>query len=683
VVVAKKMTRWQPGRLRLASGDVLRVTVHGGSVTWRRGALELVGALDDARGVELTLEHPFTELAHVFVPHLAPEDGYVMGDRIFRAPAVILAHQELALALVPDLDDVAAAEGWRAWLDYDHARRRVVLGAGAYRAEGHAFYVREPIEPSGARVNLRLHVIASRRKADCDNPYGMAARFFWERWGGRAEQSAPLSAHEAHVARWAFSDEGWSKTVWQSIELDGVRAGGPVFIVNVTQHPSVAPEAQRWREPKSIWNQAWFSTQRCANGLLRYARQIGSSDLEERARLMTEVALAAPQDEGLFPAVLIAHGDRWGWTNSSRRPPSASERACHLVDAAFTCRMLLEWQALTAEPRALDYVLRFAERLVALQRPSGAFPGWVEPDGRITPELAESAETAVGATLLLELTSLGHERFREPSLAAVRYLEGLIADARWEDFETYYSCCRFGTPELIGRRVARNGVYKQNTLSMAWCSEAMLHAWVVARERRWLELARRSLDELSLYQAVWDPRFLPAPAYGGFGVMNADEEWNDARQSLFAPLYLELYRHMGDAELFERGVAALHASFSMLYCPENDALRRAYEARFPFFGPETFGFMMENQGHGGGIGEFTIYSWGPGSALAAAASVRDRFGDAFIDSARARAFGIDGVHVEVRGDRVHLRDRFERRALTAVYADGRRVAFRGSVSLPL
>jgi hypothetical protein len=74
-------------------------------------------------------------------------------------------------------------------------------------------------------------------------------------------------------------------------------------------------------------------------------------------------------------------------------------------------------------------------------------------------------------------------------------------------------------------------------------------------------------------------------------------------------------------------MSALRASFSMLYCPENAALARAYEKRFPFFGPESYGFMMENQGHSSAepIGTFTIFTWGNGSALAAAATVRDRF----------------------------------------------------------
>ena len=156
--------------------------------------------------------------------------------------------------------------------------------------------------------------------------------------------------------------------------------------------------------------------------------------------------------------------------------------------------------------------------------------------------------------------------------------------------------------------------------------------------------------------------------------MNADSEWNDARQCVFAPLYLDFYRETGDAELFERGVAALRAAFSMLYCPENGALRAAYERRHPLFGPESFGFMMENQGHGAGdpVGPFAIFSWGNGLALAAAATVRDLYGDVYVDAKRRAAFGLDGCEAHVLGERVEVESRYERATLTAVYAGGGR-----------
>lgn len=604
-------------------GEIL--TVENG--VWEDGAFVLRRDAGDAFTPDatcaLTLRHSFDDV--LFVPYLTPEEGQVIGDAVFRAPAVVLASGDRVVALVADVDDVARTKGYRAWLDVDHPKKTVTYAAGAFDVEGHVFYRRAALPGPPPAVSLRLHVVEGTSR---DDAYGLAARWMWQRWGKPALEAPPpdLAIAMGHVVRWAFDSE-WTESVWQDVELPtahGATAGAPVFIVDVSRHPSVPPAERRWRERRSIWNQAWFSTQRCANGLLRYARQTEAPSLETRARAMTELAFAAPMTDGLFPAVLVAddpeaaRGGTWRWTNSDRRPARASAEACHIVDAAFTCRMLLEWETLAADARVGPRVDAFVARLLDLQRPSGAFPGWVEPDGSVPAVLAEGPESAMAVSLLFER---GHVA---PARRGLAFLEGVAREGRWEDFETYFSCAPWGTP---GAKVARNGVYKQNTLGIAWTAEAFFRGWRATGDARWLHLARRCLDELSLYQAVWSPPFLPAPGFGGFGVMNADSEWNDARQSLFAPLYLEIGLATGDAELVERGVAAMRASFAMLYAPENPVLAEAYERRHPFFGPESYGFMMENQGHGSAepIGTFTIYTWGNGSALAAAATVRDRF----------------------------------------------------------
>lgn len=639
----------KPHAMKLPNGASILVSVDGYGAELRSDGDAIVlwaeaGEEDEVSPVEdntitLSIVHPFANPTHLWIPQLTPEPGDVMGDSIFRAPAIVLAGPDLALAVIVDIDDLYWPVSFRTWLDYDHPNRTITFGAGDYEEKGHVFYARKishRTEEEG--VKLRLHLVASTEPAHLANPYGMAAHWMWERWGRKVHEklpAPPYASHLEHVVRWAFSREhGWADSVWQDVKLDGdppVVAGAPVFIVDVNRHPSVPPEKRTWREPRSIWNQAWFSTQRCANGLLRYARQTGSKDLEERARKMTEIALAAPRDaRGLFPAVLAANDDgTWRWTNSDRRPPSTSAEACHIVDAAFTCRMLLEWYGLTRDERALAFVQRFGERLLMLQRPSGAFPGWVEPDGRVAPELAEGPESAVAIALLLELAPIATgfgESFREAAYRGIVFLETVVNDGRWEDFETYYSCARWGEPDQIGKRVERNGVYKQNTLSIFWSAEAFLLAWRGTKIRSYLDIAKRCIDELSLYQAVWSPGAVVVPAHGGFGVMNADSEWNDARQSLFAPLYLEMGKELGDRELVERGISALRASFTMLNCPGN-AIADFYKHRFPFFGPESYGFMMENQNHSGSevVGTFTIFTWGNGSALSAVATVRDRF----------------------------------------------------------
>ncbi len=660
----------------------------------------------EGMGAQARLEHLLPDARHVWVPHVTPEPGFVAGDHAFRSPAVIVANGQLALALVPDVEDVEAARraGLRVWLDYDHPARMVTLAAGHYSTAGfHVGYRAEPVKYAGQEVRLRVYVLTSARPEDRANPYGLAARWHWERYGQKrhaegGSQRAPLSRYCEHVERWAFGPGGWEETVWQSFTLEGEKAGAPAFIVDVAQHPSVPVAERRWREQRSVWNQAWFSTQRCANGLLRRARQVKSAELEDRARQMTRVALRAPQKDGLFPSVYTAGGGGYSlykdtpdwsgarWAHSDRRPPSASPEAYHLLDGAFTARLLLEWHDLAGpgETDAVPYVRRFADRLCALQRPSGAFPGWVEPDGRVPATLAEGPETAMGATLLLELAERfpGEARYREAAARALRYLEeGPVAEGRWEDFETYFSCSRWWG-DRVGERIARSGVFKANTLSMFWCAEAFLAAHRVLGggqqdgAQRYLAIGRRCLDELSLYQQVWDPSWIPAPCHGGWGVMNADGEWNDARQSLFAPLYLAYYRVTGVPEYFERGVAALRASFAMLYCPENAQVRQAYERQHPAFGPESYGFMMENIAHGGPgtevIGPFTIFTWGNGAALAAAATVRDLYGDVYIDTARKAAFGVDGCEATVDGGTVRVRDRYGRASLTAAYADGGR-----------
>ena len=95
----------------------------------------------------------------------------------------------------------------------------------------------------------------------------------------------------------------------------------------------------------------------------------------------------------------------------------------------------------------------------------------------------------------------------------------------------------------------------------------------------------------------------------------------------------------------------------MMYCPENATVKEMWEKVYPWFGPEDYGFTMENYGHGGrttpegeGMGVFTIYDWGNGAAAEAAMRIRDHYGDVYIDRVRGLGFGVDGVLVSRSSD---------------------------------
>ena len=259
----------------------------------------------------------------------------------------------------------------------------------------------------------------------------------------------------------------------------------------------------------------------------------------------------------------------------------------------------------------------------------------------------------MSVSFLLKLAEIsGEDRYRNAALKAMdAVIAEIIPTGRWEDFETYWSCCSYGQDHL-GKKFERNDMYKQCNFSMFWTAEALLYSYKATGSDRYLQWGLRTLDELSMTQQVWQPPFIHIPALGGFGVMNFDGEWNDSRQCLFAELFMDYYRETGTVELFERGSSALKASFVMMYCPENPKVKGLWEKVWPFFGPEDYGFTMENYGHGGvtsaegmGIGSFTIYDWGNGAASEASNRIHDHYGDVYIDRLRNHGFGIDNIQV--------------------------------------
>jgi hypothetical protein len=206
----------------------------------------------------------------------------------------------------------------------------------------------------------------------------------------------------------------------------------------------------------------------------------------------------------------------------------------------------------------------------------------------------------------------------------------------------------------------------------------------------WLAFARRAIDQLCLYQQVWEPPFLSYRAFGGFGVMNTDGEWSDARQALYGLLLIDAYHVYGNAEYFVRGVAALRAAFALQAIPENrDICRTIWDGACPNWpsaadwdyrldrSPAEMqklppGKSVENYGHGGfdNPGVRTAFDWGEGSAAACALMATERYGEVFVDHARGMAFGLDGVNAVPDAEGFVLADTIGRARPLCVRASG-------------
>jgi len=592
-----------------------------------------------------------------YTPHLTPDEDSVIDMHVFRVPVMMMGRGERVLCALPVMDHVENGDN-RWFMDLDAPQRRMTFGITTTQRSAHVLYrsTEKAVLPAGCfEYALRLMLLEGE---ETKNPFRPVLAWYWEKYGSRDSRVLPecpaLMRYVQHTYDWAL--DRWGNTVWQEFELNGKRVGAPQLIVITKQSPNyTAPYSIR--EPKSIWNQAWFSSLRSAQGLYRYGKAVGRGDYVEKALMTKELALSFPQEDGLFDSVVGVPSEHyivdgveyerstdWSqryWGNSNRNPVSRrmEDSPRHILDMSWTALKMLEWyEELEKDERLLKYAQRYADRLITLQDEKGYFPEWLEKGtGRILPELRQSPECAVSVSLLVKLHELtGGKEYLESAFRCMDVLvREVMPESRWEDFETYWSCSRYGV-EMLGKKFERNASYKQCSLSPFWMAQALYDCYMVTKDDKWLAAGERCLDEMLMYQSAFQPSYIPITVVGGFGVMNGDAELNDARQSLFAELILKYGRLLGRQEYRERGSAALRASFSMMYCPENPLAREQWEKKWPFFNEQDFGFMMENYGHDGyadgsslGIGEFTIYDWGNGAASEAVMRIKNHFPELF------------------------------------------------------
>ncbi len=557
----------------------------------------------------------------------------VIGERAMRGAPIIMEGEDGYFFVLPDIEALERAHPVPFFMDYIKQDNLIRFGIGRHVTTGHVYY-----RLTGEALNLTENAVISFYAARYKKPagevipakrdYRRIVELVWEMFTKKRFAAPPepetLTTYVKHVYNWAF--ETWRDICWQEFDLNGQRVGGVVFIVTAKQKPGCGGE-DIWREPKSLWNQAWFCSLRSAYGYFNWGKKLDRQDLVRKARLNLNFALNAPQHDGFIYSYYKA-GEGNDITNgkfgqSCPRRPAHHDEYFHLLDNSWTCLWLCKWFTDNeADERILPYVKRYAKALLSLQQPDGSLPAWVEPvSGAISPYLQRSPETGVHVMLLCKLYEITSDAIY---LDAAKHagdfiINQIIPDGRWEDFETYWSCAGEWREKQFGCVDRKSGIYSQNTFGMYFCAEGLLALYNITGISQWLNVGETVLAELSLYQQIYRPADFPVQTVGGFGVMNCDDEWNDARQCLNALTYLRYYKATGNTVYLQRGQWAMAASFYMMYCPENPETKALYETVHPQLDSRDYGFHMENFNHSdgtqrNGLGEFTIFDWGNGAA---------------------------------------------------------------------
>jgi hypothetical protein len=217
----------------------------------------------------------------------------------------------------------------------------------------------------------------------------------------------------------------------------------------------------------------------------------------------------------------------------------------------------------------------------------------------------------------------------------------VLPEHRWYDYETFFSCSK----QASDPRDPRTGVLPQNSQSKWWAAEGMRLLAELTGDARHLVLLNRCLEDLIWHQQVWNAPYLSIDTFGGFGSMNTDGEWNDARQGCIAPVLMDSYLLTGDPHHFERGVAALRACYTTMLHPAMRAVAPGNMARYR---EQDRGAIYENYAHLGFDRLCAGYlepDWGAGTAAWATAHAANFYGEIFIDLHGRQVFGIDGWHV--------------------------------------
>jgi hypothetical protein len=571
----------------------------------------------------------FDDFECTWKPHLTPLPDMVISEKVFRSPAIIFESETEIAALIPNIDELEHEHPVPFIMDWT-VDTGLYYGVGVHTETRHVYYrITDEVPTFPQPVSFSFYLYLAPRKSRHHRDFRQILSVLWELFAKTRMAHTPptpssLFPYMKHVYDWAF--DRWKDVCWQEFKINRNDVGGVVFIVTAKQKPGLGKE-DLWREPKSLWNQAWFCSLRSAYGYRLYAKQTGNEEMVRKSELALNFALAAPRIHDLFASYYTVGIDNsWEnghWEFAAPRRPVGHEEYAHLLDNTWTCYWLLKWY-IDIEQRddILVYVQKYAKTLINLQREDGGYPAWVRPcDIKCSPYLAVSPESAAHVMLFSKLYEITRDISLVPSMikTADFLLREIIPKGRWEDFETYWSCAPEWEGKKHGIKDIRSNLYSQCTFGMYWSAEALLSVYQITRKSDYIDAGERVLAELSLYQAICRPKSFAVETLGGFGVMNCDDEWNDARQSLFALTYLRYYKQTRKQEYYVRALWCMKAAFYMMYCPENPEVKALYEQVHPQFDERDFGFHMENFNHNDktckmGLGEFTIFDWGNGAA---------------------------------------------------------------------
>ncbi|MFX0070208.1 MAG: hypothetical protein ACFFAO_03870 [Candidatus Hermodarchaeota archaeon] len=615
---------------------------------------------------------------YTWVPHFRYKKRNVIGDHVFRSPAIIYKKDKHSVAFIPDLKTLGQNRPFQTFMDFNlkseqnNGVPQISYGFGNYVPSGHIFFKHNPksewkIE-AGTDLTFRYYIIVFNDKT-VQEVLEFLTNFFWQKYGSKLvfeDLNPQILPYETNVQEGIKAILDRHK-FWCNFKINDKECGGfwqrswigknkePIKFIKPNELQEIFEQHSNIQRIAQVWNNAWFLNVRSGYGFRYFGELWNNKDLIDKGNRSLNTILNLPRIKGIFPSVILPTQPNTSTISTVNGLKAfLYTKEFHVVDSCLAMYWALKFYQDFGEKK--DDILMKCKELVdlieSIQLDNGAIPTYilfeVEIDKPIiSNDLINSASSGAPLMFLLEYFKIFNDnRIISICKRIANYIEKeVIPEDKWHDFEPFYSCV------IISQDTYDNYTKSNimNTLSIYWCAEGFKELFKVTNNKNYLKTGERILATLSLFQQVWNMPYISINTFGGFGVQNADAELNDARQGLFVRTYMEYYLETGKSEYMERGIAALRASWAL-------QLLKEYEEQCPgnLGGIETLdgidrGCVCENYGHFGKderVSGYIMFDWGVGSAISATAYVKKHFGDLFIDFKEHFVFGIDGILVK-------------------------------------
>ncbi len=567
---------------------------------------------------ELTLDYVLPDLEdpdETWLPHGHAGPTQVAGDGSFHTPVAFVRRGGLAVALLPDRDSLARHRRVPQAIELDRdagpqLRHGLISHAPAAKTNG-GFERRGPIAVHGETLSFG-HTLRVYHEASADTSYELF-RDLWRHARAETKKATVSLDRRCREFFHAAAANHW-------IDLSRGKGESGTFLTGLAHETDGSRGVDAWYSVRQ-------QTLRTAYGMLLFAKRAERPNLEKKAGQALAHVLSAPFRGGLIPSIFLVDREagRREWLLDSNSAGDSDHY--HALDVASTGTWMLRLAEHFSQHRVevLDLCRRTARFFRKNQLDSGAFPSFYEKEN-LAPRLDRlhdiSAETGSVARFLIEYgLAAGDDESIAAARRALEYIEHLLAVGMWHDIESV-------APEgpLVD---PRSGVHRQGTLGLIQCALAAANFGELQRAKqqpdaRWARLCDGLLGQLSRYQQIWSPPWVPGARIGGFGAGNFDHRWNDSRQGVAALAFFAGYRLTDDPQWLERGIAALDAALAVT----------------------LDGRDLDHQPARDGDGPESSLHWGPGTACTSAEIARASLGAAVIDMGRSKGHGIDAVWIE-------------------------------------